>query len=312
MYMNESTILDSIGNTPLIELQQLSPKPGVRLFAKLEGHNPTGSIKDRVAKAIVEEAEREGFIHPGMTLVEASTGNMALSLALVAKQKGYNLTVVVPPNIAPFLEDLIRLVGARIVSEPLRAGMLGPIEQAQRLSRENGYYATRQFESRANLDTHYRITGQEIVDALPDIDAFVAGIGTGGTLTGIGRRLKERNKDCFVVGVTPSLGENIQGIRSLEEGYEPPLLDMSLLDSRFLVDSAASFAAARLVFQMTGLMVGISSGAVFHAGLRIAKRLHKGNIVLLFADNGWRYTSGLLGIEPQLIVKDDLEKKIWW
>ncbi len=310
--MNRLTILDTIGDTPLVELQHLSPNPAVRLFAKLEGFNPTGSIKDRVAKAIVEKAEQEGLIHPGMTLVEASTGNMALSLALVSKQKGYHLTIVVPPNITPFLEDLIRLVGAQVILEPLRAGMLGPIEKAQEIAKMNGYYATRQFEARVNLTTHYETTGREILETLPQVDAFVAGIGTGGTLTGIGRRLKERNKDCLIVGVTPALGENIQGIRSLEEGYEPPLLDFSLLGSRFLVDSTASFAAVRRLFQSTGLMVGISSGAVLHAGLRMAKRLQKGNIVLLFADNGWRYTSGLLGLESHRIEADELEKKIWW
>ena len=310
--MASSNILDTIGNTPLVELTHLSPKPGVRLYAKLEGVNPTGSIKDRVARAIVEEAEARGELRPGMTLVEASTGNMALSLALVAKQKGYSLVVVAPPMVAPGVTEMLGLLGARVVPAPFEAGMRGPIEKALRLAEEPGCYATRQFQAQANVRVHYRTTGQEILDALPEVDVFVAGIGTGGTITGVGRRLKEDNPRRRIIGVTPQLGDQIQGIRSLEEGYTPPLLDEALLDSRFLVDSAQSFSAMRALLEHEGVFAGVSSGAVLHAAFRVARRMSKGNVVALLADTGWRYTPTLLGAEPLLSVHGDPDNRLWW
>lgn len=310
--MSSSSILDTIGNTPLVELTHLSPKPGVRLYAKLEGANPTGSIKDRVARAIVQEAEARGDLQPGMTLVEASTGNMALSLALVAKQKGYGLIVVAPPMVAPGVTEMLALLGTRVIPAPFEAGMRGPIEKALRLAEEPGSYATRQFQAQANVRAHYETTGREILDALPEVDAFVAGIGTGGTITGVGRRLKEDNPSRRIVGVTPRLGDEIQGIRSLEEGYTPPLLDESLLDSRFLVDSAQSFSAMRALLESEGLFAGVSSGAVLYAALRVARRMSKGNVVALLADTGWRYTPTLLGAEPLLRVHGDPDNRLWW
>ena len=208
--MQSMSILDHIGNTPLVEVSRMSPKPGVRIFAKLEGLNPSGSIKDRVAKYLVQQAEASGALTPGQTLVEASTGNTALALALIAKQKGYRLKVVIPHRATPGVADLLATYDAEIVwCDPL-AGMRGAIELARQLGQEEGCFNTRQFESEANIAAHYETTGPEILKDLPDVDAFVAGIGTGGTLMGVGRRLRERNPEIRVIGVEPRMGEQLQ------------------------------------------------------------------------------------------------------
>ena len=239
--MERLDFFSAVGNTPLVELSHSSPKKGVRLFAKLEGNNPSGSIKDRVASYIIHTAEESGALTPGQTIVEASTGNMAMALAATAKQRGYQMCAVVPPQIAPGIADLLKLFGVEITWMEPRSGMLGPIEEAQRLADENGWWFAQQFASPANVKAHYETTGPEILAALPQVDAFVAGIGTGGTVTGVGRRLKEKNPNTIIVGVEPKFGERLQGLRSLEEGYIPPLLEMTLLNRRFIVDSPSAF-----------------------------------------------------------------------
>ena len=219
--MSALDYFSAIGGTPLVELPHSSPKPGVRLFAKLEGNNPSGSIKDRVALRIIQAAEESGALTPGQTIVEASTGNMALALAACAKHRGYTMRAVVPPQVAPGIPELLELFGVEIQWAEPRLGMLGPIEEAQRLARENGWWFAQQFASPVNVQAHYDGTGPEVLAALPQVDALVAGIGTGGTITGVGRRLKERNPRTIVVGVEPQFGERLQGLRSLEEGYIP-------------------------------------------------------------------------------------------
>lgn len=289
MTIHSKSILDYVGNTPLVEIPRMSPKPEVRIFAKLEGHNPTGSIKDRVAKYLVQQAEERGDLKPGQTLIEASTGNTALALALIAKQKGYKLKVVMLRRTTPGVAELLATYGVEIVwCDPL-AGMKGAIEMAERLSREEGWFNTCQFESKGNLQAHYETTGPEILQAIPQVDAFVAGIGTGGTITGGGKRLKEHNPQTRIIGVEPKMGDQLQGLRSLQEGYIPPLLDMGMLDGRFLVDTQEAFACSRSLLEKEGIFAGVSSGAVLSCAQRVAERMNGGNIVVIFADGGWKY-----------------------
>ena len=302
----------AVGGTPLVELAHSSPRPGVRLFAKLEGNNPSGSIKDRVALRIIQSAEERGELSPGQTIVEASTGNMALALAACAKHRGYAMRAVVPPQVAPGIPELLELYGVEVLWAEPRSGMLGPIEEAQRLARENGWWFAQQFASPVNVQAHYDGTGSEILDALPQVDAFVAGIGTGGTVTGAGRRLKERNPRTVVVGVEPHFGERLQGLRSLEEGYIPPLLDMSLLDRRFMVDSLSAFEAVRRLVEAEGIFAGISSGAVFHAARRVAEGMESGNVVMVFADHGWKYLSAFPWMARPERPEGAPDDVAWW
>ncbi len=300
-----------IGNTPLVELPRLSPRAGIRLFAKLEGQNPSGSIKDRIALAMVEEAEGRGQLRPGDTIVEASSGNTAIALAFVAKQKGYRVKVIIPGEVAPSIGDLLRLYGAEIVWCEPRAGMKGAIDLARELSQEPGCHYLGQFDNRINRDTHNRTTGAEIVTALPRVDALVAGIGTGGTITGVGQRLRQANPGLQVVGVEPRMGEALQGLRSLSEGYVPPLLDLGLLNRRFLVDSATAIDSSRRIVEEEGILAGISSGATLHAALRVAAGMESGNIVVMFSDSGWKY----LPARPWDAARsgdESLDETHWW
>ena len=304
-------LLHNIGRTPLIELKHLSPRPGVRLFAKLEGQNPSGSVKDRVAMALVESLEARHALKPGDTLIEASTGNTAIALAMVARQRGYHLKVVIPHGVVPSIADILELYGVGIVWVRPKAGMQGAIDEANRLAAENGWYAVGQFDNPLNVDTHYRTTGAEIARGLPRVDVFVAGIGTGGTLMGVGRRLREHNPKVKLIGVEPRLGECLQGLRSLEEGFRPPLLDLDALDGRFLVGSDKAIEAANRIIQLEGIMAGVSSGAVLTAALRVAERLERGNIAMMFSDSGWKY----LPSRPWDAAKrgeQDLDQIHWW
>ena len=292
MAQNRSETLSSlVGGTPLIELHNVSPRPGVRLFAKLEGQNPSGSVKDRIAVAMLDAAEESGALKPGATLVEASTGNTAIALAALAPRRGYRVHVVLPKGIVPSVADILDLYGAEIEWCEPEAGMRGAIRRVQEMAEQPGYYAVGQFSDPANVRCHYATTGEEIVRAMgqEDVDAFVAGIGTGGTITGVGRRLRERWSNVQVVGVEPRLGERLQGLRSLSEGYIPPLLDLGMLNRRFLVDSASAIAAARDVMRAEGVFAGVSSGAALHTALRVAEGMERGNIVMMFSDGAWKY-----------------------
>lgn len=309
--MTLDPLLASIGRTPLVELRRLSPKPGVRLFAKLEGQNPSGSIKDRVALAMVEEAEARGALPPGGTLVEASTGNTAIALATVARRRGYQLKVVVPEGVVPSIRDLLELYGVEILWSPPRCGMVGAIEQALALAEERGWVATRQFDNPANLRAHYLGTGVEIAQALPRVDVFVAGIGTAGTLMGVGRRLREAWPEVKLVGVEPRMGEHLQGLRSLEEGYRPPMLRLEELSGRFMVGADRALCAAQRVVREEGILAGVSSGAALHAALRVAERMDEGNIVVMFSDGGWKYLPAHPWRDAQA-GEAGLDEVHWW
>lgn len=282
-------VFDLIGNTPLVELTHLAPKPGVRIFAKLEGTNPGGSVKDRIVLAMVEEAEREGSLEAGDTIIEASTGNTAIALALVAKQKGYGVHVVMPRGIVASVPDILRLYGAEITWCEAEGGMRRAIDTAHEIAASTGAHVLGQFTKQANVDAHYETTGLEIADALDAVDVFVAGLGTGGTIMGVGRRLRERFPDVRVVGVEAKLGDHLQGLRSLADGYVPPLLDLSKLDGRYLVDSASAIKTVRTVIEAEGILAGVSSGATLHTAFRIAEGMERGNIVVMFSDGGWKY-----------------------
>ena len=282
-------VLGRVGDTPLVELRHLSPNPKVRIFAKLEGCNPSGSIKDRIALGLVREAERRGELKPGMTLVEASTGNTAIALAMVARQRGYKIKVILPEGVPPSIWDTLELLDAQIAWCKPCAGMRGAIEHAQREAERIGGYALRQFSDPLNVSIHYQQTGREIENAIDHVDVFVSGIGTGGTITGVGRRLRETNPDMRIVGVEPAMGERLQGLQCIEDAYAPPLFDIDLLNRRLRVTAANSLKLMRLVGEREGVVVGVSAGATLSAALREAERLERGNIVVMFSDGGWKY-----------------------
>jgi len=305
-------IIDSIGNTPLVEMPRLSPSRSVRLFAKLEGHNPTGSVKDRIARSMIEEAEASGALRPGMTILESTSGNTGIALSMIGRVKGYPVTVVMPDNLTPERSELLTLFGAKIVYSPGAEGSNGAIRVAQELAASGDYYYPYQYGNLANPLAHYRTTGPEILRDLPDVDVFVAGLGTGGTLTGVGRYLKEQRPDARIVAAEPLPGEAVQGLRSLEEGFRPPILDASLLDRKILVSNRDSVAGVRLLAEREGIFAGVSSGANLHVALRVARGMERGNIVVLMCDGGWKYVSAQLWTRDLPELAEDMEASVWW
>ncbi|MGH2654649.1 MAG: PLP-dependent cysteine synthase family protein [Actinomycetota bacterium] len=289
--MRADDILGAVGNTPLVGIQRLSPTPTVRLWAKLEGQNPTGSLKDRIAVAMIEDAERSGELTPDRTILEPTSGNTGIALALVARRKGYRMLAVLPDNASEERLRLLELYGAEIVPSPAEKGTNGAIEVARRLAEDPRYFMPFQYGNPANPRAHYDGTGAEILRDLPEVTHFVAGLGTGGTLTGAGRRLKEHRPDIAVVAAEPELGELVYGLRSLDEGFIPPILDESVLDRKFLVSSDEALLATRELAEREGIFAGISSGAVLHAARRVAGDLDRGDVVCLLADGGWKYLS---------------------
>lgn len=303
--------LAHIGDTPLVELRGFSPRPAVRIFAKLEGQNPSGSIKDRVANRLVTAAERDGRLRPGMTIVEASSGNTAIALALIARRKGYGLRVVLPEGVPASICDVLELYGVEIERCPPKAGMKGAIDRAEEIAARAGCFPLRQFYDSRNVETHYGTTGAEILEQLPSVDVFVAGIGTGGTITGVGRRLREHNPDLTLVGVEPKMGEHLQGLASFEEAFVVPLVDLDLLDRRFMLDASRSIALAREITRREGLLVGVSSGAVLHAALRVAEPLEAAHVVVMFSDGGWKYLPARPWDAAQR-GEEMLDEMHWW
>jgi [CysO sulfur-carrier protein]-thiocarboxylate-dependent cysteine synthase len=306
------TILDAIGNTPLVGIQRLSPSPGVRLWAKLEGQNPTGSLKDRIARLMVEEAEASGALRPGKVILEPTSGNTGISLAMVAARKGYRLTIVIPENASEERVRLLELYGAEIVFTPAEKGTNGAIEIAQRMARDDKYFMPFQYGNPANPRAHYEGTGTEIVRDLPTVTHFVAGLGTGGVLTGVGRRLKQHNPEVKVVAAEPELGELVYGLRSLDEGFIPPVFDESVLDRKFLVSSSDALRATRELTEKEGVFAGISSGAVIHAARRVAEGLKTGDVVCLLADGGWKYLSTHAWAADLNIAEKSVKETLWW
>ena len=308
------TILDTIGNTPLVELRNMDLKKGVRVFAKLEGQNPTGSLKDRIAKYMIEKAEREGELTPDKVILEPTSGNTGISLAFVGGLKGYRVKVVMAENVSIERSQLLWAYGAEIVFSEGSKGTNGSIVVAQEMvaAEEGDYYMPYQYGNSANPGAHYETTGREIIEELPDVDVFVAGLGTGGTLMGVGRRLKEHNPATKIIAVAPEPGDYIQALRSLEEGFIPPILDLSLLESRMMVHSIDAFHMTKDLLQRERIFAGISSGSVIYGAMKVAQRMEKGNIVCLLADGGWKYLSTGLWTKDYSEMEAEAEGKIWW
>ena len=308
------TILDTIGNTPLVELRNMDLKKGVRVFAKLEGQNPTGSLKDRIAKYMIEKAERDGDLTPDKVILEPTSGNTGISLAFVGGLKGYRVKVVMPENVSIERSQLLWAYGAEIVFSEGSKGTNGSIVVAQEMvaAEEGDYYMPYQYGNSANPGAHYATTGGEIIEELPDVDVFVAGLGTGGTLMGVGRRLKEHNPATKIIAVAPEPGDYIQALRSLEEGFIPPILDLSLLESRMMIRSSDAFHMTKDLLQRERIFAGISSGSVIYGAMKVAQRMEKGNIVCLLADGGWKYLSTGLWTKDYGEMEEEAAGKIWW
>ena len=285
-------IVRSIGNTPLVELKRLSPKPGVRIYAKLESYNPTGSVKDRVARAMIEDAEEKGAIRPGQTILEPTSGNTGISLGMICKRKGYPLKVVMPDNVTEERTQLLRMYGAEIVYSPGGEGSNGAVAMALEMAEgDSSYYMPYQYGNQANPDAHYHGTAPEILEELEEVTAFVAGLGTGGTLMGNARRLKERDPDTLIVAAEPLQGELVQGLRSLDDGFIPPIVDLSLLDRKIFVSNRDSVVWTKRLLEDEGLFAGVSSGAIASIAVRVAGELDEGNVVFVVCDDGWKYLS---------------------
>jgi cysteine synthase len=305
-------VVQSIGNTPLVELKRLSPKPGVRIWAKLESRNPTGSVKDRVARALIEDAEEKGLIGPGQVVLEPTSGNTGISLAMICRRKGYPLTVVMPENVTPERTQLLQMYGAEIIYSEGAKGSNGAVEKALELrDSDPRYYMPYQYGNEANPNAHYNGTALEILDELDDIAAFVAGLGTGGTLMGNGRRLKEERPGIKIVAAEPMQGEPVQGLRSLDDGFIPPIIDLSLLDRKIFVTNRDAIIWTRKLLEEEGLFAGVSSGAIARVAVRIAGELDEGNVVFVVCDDGWKYLSSGIYTKPVDEI-EDLESTVWW
>ena len=311
--MRYDSILDTIGNTPLVELKSFSPRPGVQIFAKLEGFNPSGSVKDRIAKLMVEEAEASGNIKPGSILLEPTSGNTGIALAMIARVKGYQFTAVMPDNVTQERRQMLELFGANIIYSDGALGSNGAVKLAQELaSKDDRYVMLYQYGNDANPRAHYEGTAVELIKDLPDLDVFVAGLGTGGTLTGNARRLKEYNPAIKIVAAEPLQGDGVQGLRSLEDGFVPAVLDQSLLDAKILVSARDSIYRTRQLKDQEGIFAGPSCGAALHAALRIAATMDRGKIVVILADGGWKYLSEDLWTRNLDQLEDDLEEILLW
>jgi cysteine synthase B len=305
----------AIGNTPLVELRRLSPKPGVRIYAKLESYNPTGSVKDRVARAMIEEAEERGAIAPDQTILEPTSGNTGISLAMICQRKGYPLKVVMPDNVTSERTQLLEMYGAEIVSSPGAQGSNGAVAMALDMaSADASYYMPYQYGNEANPNAHYNGTALEILEELDEVTAFVAGLGTGGTLMGNARRLKEHDPDTTIVAAEPLQGELVQGLRSLDDGFIPPIIDLALLDRKIFVSNRDSVIWTKKLLAEEGLFVGVSSGAIASIAVRVANELDEGNVVFVVCDDGWKYLSSGVYTKPieQLEAEGVLETASFW
>ena len=306
-------VVQSIGNTPLVELKRMSPKPGVRIWAKLESHNPTGSVKDRVARSLIEDAEERGAIAPGQTIFEPTSGNTGISLAMICRRKGYPLKVVMPDNVTEERTALLRMYGAEIVYSPGAQGSNGAVAMALEMAAaDSSLYMPYQYGNEANPRAHYEGTAVEILEELDEVAAFVGGLGTGGTLMGNGRRLKEEDPDTLLVAAEPLQGELVQGLRSLDDGFIPPILDVSLLDRKIFVSNRDAVVWTKKVLEEEGMFVGPSSGAIAYIASRIASELDEGNVVFVVPDDGWKYLSSGIYTKPLEELEDAIESASFW
>jgi cysteine synthase len=306
------SILDAIGNTPLVGIPRMSPNPGVRIWAKLEGANPTGSTKDRIALKMIEAAEASGELTPDRTILEPTSGNTGIALAMVARRKGHPLTVVIPDNASEERIGLLRLFGADIVFSDGAKGTNGSIEVARALAKDERYFMPFQYGNPANPLAHEEGTAQEIIRDLPEVTHFIAGMGTGGTLTGNGRALHAYRRTIKVIAAEPELGDLVYGLRSLDEGFVPPIFDPAQIDRKFLVNSTDSLRATRELTAREGIFAGISSGAVIHVAQRIAQEVDHGDIVCLLADGGWKYLSTEAWADDLETAEKGVEESLWW
>ena len=306
-------IVEAIGNTPLVELKRVTPKPGVRIYAKLEGHNPTGSVKDRVARSMIERAEEDGLIRPGQTILEPTSGNTGISLAMICGRKGYPLKVVMPDNVTQERTQLLHMYGAEIVYSPGAEGSNGAVAMALEMAESDpSYYMPYQYGNEANPDAHYNGTAVEILEELDEVAAFVGGLGTGGTLMGNARRLKVENSDTLIVAAEPLQGELVQGLRSLADGYIPPIIDLALLDRKIFVSNRDAVLWTKRLLDDEGLFVGVSSGAVASIAVRVANELDEGNVVFVSPDDGWKYLSSGVYTKPIEELEGELDAASFW
>jgi cysteine synthase len=306
------SLIDAIGETPLVGLSHLSP-PGRRLYAKLEGQNPTGSVKDRIARSMILTAESKGLLTEDRILLEPSSGNTGISMAMICRAKNLVLEIVMPESVSAERRRMLEMYGATVHLSPGDQGTNGAIRVAERMAEENPkYLMLNQYDNEANPRAHEEGTAQEIWRDLPEIDTFVAGLGTGGTLTGCGRGLKAHNPEIKVVAAEPPAGDLVQGLRSLDEGYIPPILDTSVIDRKFIVQSQDAFRATRDLFEKEGVFAGISSGAALHVALRAMEALDSKVCVVLLADGGWKYISTGVHTADAETVERDMGDQIWW
>lgn len=314
--MKYGSILDLIGNTPLVEIPRLTPVDDVRIWVKLEGQNPTGSVKDRVALKMVEEAEASGALTPDHIILEPTSGNTGISLAMVAKLRGYRFNAVMPDNASSERVSLLHAFGAEITFSPGAKGSNGAVAMAQEMSSDERFFMPFQYGNQANVNAHYFGTALEIIEDLPSVSAFVAGLGTGGTLMGNGKRLREHNPDCKIYAAEPELGELVYGLRSLEDGYIPPIFDPDAIDGKVMVKARDGIVWTRELLQREGIFAGISSGAIIWVAQRVAERLSEerggGDIVCLLPDGGWKYLSTEAWTQELDTAEEKVEETLWW
>ncbi len=312
-----ASIVDLIGNTPIIEVSELSPNPDVRIYAKLEGQNPAGSVKDRIAKAMILAAEKEGKLIAGSVILEPSSGNTGIALAMISSIRGYHLKIVLPDNVSIERRQLLEVWGAEIISSPGSEGSNGAVRRAQQLAKENpDWVFLYQYGNEANPEIHYTTTGPEILEDVPDVTHFVAGLGTSGTLMGVGRYLKEQNSTIQILAVEPPSGESVEGLRSLEDGFIPPVFEqwngIDLLDGKRIIRPIESLECARKLAQKSGIFAGISSGAALAGALRVAEQIESGNIVFIVCDGGWKYLSTEAWTKPIDEVAESINRIIYF
>ena len=313
--MKFKSVLDLVGNTPLVQVPSLSPDPNVRLWVKLEGQNPTGSVKDRIALAMVEAGEASGELTKDKIILEPTSGNTGIALAMVAKIRGYSFNAVMPDNASAERVSLLEAFGAEITFSEGDKGTNGSVAMAQGMAKDDRYYMPFQYGNQANLMAHYNGTAQEIIDDLPEVKAFVAGLGTGGTLMGNGKRLKEHDPDIKIIAAEPELGELVYGLRSLDDGYIPPLFDPDKIDGKIKVRARESILWTKELLQKEGIFSGISAGAVIWVAQRFGERLAKsggGDVVCLLADGGWKYLSTEAWTQDIDTAESQVEETLWW
>ena len=310
-------VLDLIGNTPVVDVSVLSPNPRVRLLAKMEMQNPFGSVKDRIAKSMIEDAEKNGRLHPGQTILEPSSGNTGIALAAIARVKGYPIKILMPTSVSIERRQMLEIFGAEVILTPGEEGSNGAVARAKVMAEEHPEWCfLYQYANDANPRAHYEGTGPEILRDVPEITHFVAGLGTSGTLMGVGRYLKEHKHDVKVIAVEPPLGERVEGLRNLDEGYVPPVFDnwhgFDLLDRKRVVRPRESIEWTRRLVRECGIFAGISSGAALAGAAKVASEIDEGTIVFIVCDGGWKYLSTGAYTDDLDVAEANAEKIIYF